>query len=144
MPAIALQAAGPVLNLPAEPILAKLTTEPRTLYAGLHASLRFDLSDRQGRPISDLSPYLGAMGHCMIISEDSGTFLHSHPEDVRGVTPEWRGGPGVTFGTLFPKAGRYRIWGQFRRGEHMIIADFNVDVKDSLVPLGIIKFFFND
>lgn len=90
---------------------------------------------KNGKPVTDLTPYLGAQGHCVIISHDGKRFLHSHPED--GVHDHAAGVgehahptmPGqVTFNTQFPEPGLYKIWGQFLHGTEMVIADFVVDV----------------
>lgn len=106
-----------------------------SLAAGDQVRLDF-LIVKDGKPVTDLVPYLGAQGHCVILSADGSEFLHSHPDDV-GAHDHTAGTaahahpktPGqVTFATQFPKAGRYKIWGQFLHGSEMIIADFVVDV----------------
>jgi hypothetical protein len=127
-----------------EPVLVELTSMPRTLYTGLHSQLIFRFSDAQGRPITNLEPYLESRGHCMIVSEDASTFLHCHPEDVMGTPADWRGGPDVAFAADFPRAGRYRVWGQFLRGGQLIVAHFTVEVKDSPIPTGLLRFLLND
>ncbi len=38
--------------------------------------------DRDGKPITDLENYLGALGHLVIISQDLKQFVHSHPMDM--------------------------------------------------------------
>lgn len=40
--------------------------------------------DRDGAPVTDLEPYLGAMGHLVIISQDMKEFVHSHPLEMTG------------------------------------------------------------
>lgn len=35
--------------------------------------------DRGGEPVTDLQPYLGELGHLVIISQDLKAFVHSHP-----------------------------------------------------------------
>ena len=72
----------------AQTICVQLVPQPRTIYAGLHTELLFRLSDAVGQPVSDLQPYLGAMGHCVAISEDTTLYLHSHPEQLH--TPDGR------------------------------------------------------
>jgi len=74
------------------------------------------------------------MGHCVILSEDTQTYLHCHPEMLRAPDPDARGGPDIAFHTVFPHAGRYKIWGQFKRGDELIVADFVIEVKDPLLP----------
>jgi hypothetical protein len=90
------------------------------LTAGRDAMLSFAIRDGSG-PITDLRPYLGARGHCVIISADRTRYLHSHPMDGDGAT--------VAFHTAFPTAGRYTIWVELRpRGEPLRVA-FTVDVS---------------
>jgi uncharacterized membrane protein len=120
-----------------------LLTQPRSLVAGVHTQLIFTL-EQDGRPVNDLEPYMGAMGHCVGISEDTQSYIHSHPEDVYPVTADSRGGPTVAFHTLFPRPGKYKIWGQFQRGEKLIVADFVVDVKRSWIPPTVLNALLNE
>ena len=77
--------------------------------------------DPQGNAITDLEPYLGAMGHFILIHEDGVTMVHSHPDErdpavgKNGVVP---------FLSRFPKPGTYRGWAQFQRAGKVITADF--------------------
>ncbi|WP_239616576.1 hypothetical protein [Cohnella mopanensis] len=92
--------------------------------AGKEFELNFKLADaKSGKPITDLEPYLGAVGHVVIISEDTERYLHVHPMDEKAV------GPDAKFMTTFPSAGIYKIWGQFQRNGKTFIAPFVVDVK---------------
>jgi hypothetical protein len=47
--------------------------------AGAEGTIRFVLSTPDGRPASDLEPYMGAMGHLNVVSADATQFVHSHP-----------------------------------------------------------------
>jgi len=138
--------AGPALNsAPAEAVQAELIPQPRTIYAGLHTELVFTLRDSEGRPVTDLVPYVGAMGHCVVISEDTGDYLHCHPEELLAPSPEDRGGPRVAFHAVFPKAGRYRLWGQFKRSDgRLVVAAFTVEAHAPLVPAGLLRFLLNE
>jgi hypothetical protein len=82
------------------------------------------------------------MGHCVIISEDTQQFLHSHPEQLFPPRPDAVGGPDVAFHTRFPHPGRYKVWGQFKRGNEVLIADYVVDVKPSPLPAAVMNFVF--
>ena len=84
---------------------------------------------RGSEPVKDLRPYLGAMGHCVIISEDTTEFLHSHPQEDPGAKPHV-----VSFHTVFPKPGKYKVWGQFDVAGEMLIADFVVAVDEQGTP----------
>jgi len=123
-------------------LTAELIPTPRKLTAATHAQLEFRL-EQNGKPITDLEPYIGAMGHCVIVSDDGQLYLHSHPEQLFPPKPDAKGGPAVAFHTRFPKPGRYKIWGQFKRGEKVIIADFVVDVAPSILPAPLMSFFFD-
>jgi hypothetical protein len=130
-------------------VQVQLVTQPRTLVAGLHAQLLFRLADADGRPIVDLQPYLGALGHCMIISQDTADFVHSHPQQLSRVVDAKGGGPEIEFSALFPKPGRYRLWAQFKRpdtgaGPQMVIAPFDVEVKQPWIPASVLRFLLNE
>jgi hypothetical protein len=130
--------------LAADPrITAELYPSPRTPMVGIHSQLLFRLS-RNGQPVTDLEPYIGAMGHCVILSEDTQTYLHSHPEQLFAPKPDARGGPEVAFHTRFPKPGRYKVWGQFKRGDQVLVADFVLDVKPSPLPQSVMNFVFGE
>lgn len=83
------------------------TSNPLT--AGKEVSLTFHLKDgKTKKPITDLQPYLGAIGHVVIMSADTEQYLHVHPADEKST------GPDAVFMTTFPKSGLYKIWGQFQ------------------------------
>jgi len=116
-----------------------MIAQPRKLVAERETQLAFRL-ERDGKPLTDLSPYIGAMGHCVIISEDTQTYLHSHPEQLAAApSPDEHGGPEVSFHTMFPKPGRYKVWGQFKRGDEIIVADFVVNVEKPILPRWLVN-----
>lgn len=91
---------------------------------GITCSLSVRLRDAaSGAALSDLEPWLGAMGHLMIFSADGATVVHSHPED-RPVM-----GGVVKFNARFPKPGRYRAFAQFSRGGLIKTLRFTIEVK---------------
>ena len=89
--------------------------------AGGEASLVFDVS-RNGRPVEDLEPYLGALGHLVALREGDIAFLHVHPEADGG------SGPRISFRATFPSEGRYRLFLQFAHGGRVRTAAFTVEV----------------
>lgn len=125
-------------------LVVRLTANPSTLRTGA-AKLTFSLKDAYtGRPVTDLSSYLGALGHCVIISQDTSEFLQSHPlepgQKIKEATnghpydhgaheAERRGGPEVAFHTSFPKPGLYKVWGQFNHRGQIVTADFVILVN---------------
>ncbi|MEK8126604.1 hypothetical protein WMW72_01635 [Paenibacillus filicis] len=86
--------------------------------------LTFRISDaKTGRGIDNLQPYLGTAGHVVILSADAEQYLHVHPVDEKAT------GPVVQFSTSFPRAGLYKIWGQFQHQGKVLTAPFTVEVK---------------
>jgi hypothetical protein len=77
--------------------------------AGKPARITFRLLDAEGRPLRDLQPYLGAMGHLVVISADGKEYVHAHPGDEQAEAGH------VGFVARFAKPGVYKGWGQFRR-----------------------------
>jgi hypothetical protein len=86
----------------------------------------FDVQDAAtGADITDLEPYLGAVGHLLLVSDDLAIAMHSHP--VAEISA--RSGPTVVFQMLFPRAGNYRMWVQFQRRGEVLTAPFTVPVR---------------
>jgi hypothetical protein len=84
-----------------------------------------------GQPVSDLEPYLGAVGHLLLVSADLETVAHSHPvAEISAAV-----GPTVVFQALFPREGMYRIWVQFQRRGKVLVAPFTVAVR-AREPMG--------
>jgi Heavy metal binding domain len=99
---------------------AELTfDQPAKVGASLAVQTRIT---RNGQPVTDLDNYLGALGHMVIISEDTKQYLHVHPQDQTDK------GPAVGFHTQFEQAGRYRVFLQFNHGDKIHTADFVVNV----------------
>jgi hypothetical protein len=96
---------------------------PPSIAAGAETTLAFTL-EKDGKPVNGLRPYLGAMGHCVVIDETATKFLHSHPQETETSGPS----NVVAFQTVFADPGKYKVWGQFDVGGQMLVADFVVDV----------------
>ncbi|MBK9126249.1 MAG: hypothetical protein IPM13_00395 [Phycisphaerales bacterium] len=56
-----------------------LDTEGK-IKTGGNAHMAFTIS-KDGKPVTTLRPYLGAMGHLVIISQDGTQFVHAHPHE---------------------------------------------------------------
>lgn len=128
---------------------------PAKIVAGKDVMLHFQIRDAAGKPLKDLQPYLGAMGHCVILSSDTNSYLHSHPMaggaketnhdmggmkmdgDMKGMdhsaAPK-SGGPDVIFHTNFPAGGMYKAWGQFKHKGKIITAPFVLAVNAATSP----------
>ena len=100
-----------------------LTMTPDPPQTNDETQLTFTLS-KNGLPLTDIEPFLGAGGHCVILSEDTMGYLHSHPLDMGGE----RFGPSITFHAKFPRSGVYKIWGQVQHEGKPLTADFTIRV----------------
>ncbi len=89
------------------------------LAAGEHSMLELSVS-RDGEPVADLEPYLGAFGHLVALREADLAYLHVHPE----VGPA---GPEIEFGTEVPSGGRYRLFLDFKHDGVVHTAAFVVE-----------------
>jgi hypothetical protein len=93
------------------------------LIAGKTVHLTFSIKEaKTNKPIKDLQPYLGALGHTVAMSADAEKYLHIHPMTTDG------NGPEVTFMTIFPEKGIYKIWGQFKHKGKVFTVPFVIKV----------------
>jgi hypothetical protein len=110
-----------------EDMTVKLVVEPSTIVAGRVVKLRYELSSN-GKPVTDLDPYLAAWGHTLVLSEDSVEYVHAHPiEYLPADVKDPKGGPIVTFDAMFPRPGKYRVWTQFSRRGTVSTTTFAVE-----------------
>ncbi|MFI7425940.1 hypothetical protein ACIBPB_03035 [Micromonospora sp. NPDC049836] len=88
---------------------------------------------RDGRPVTDLQPYLGAYGHLVALRQGDLAYLHVHPEGAPGdgQTPA---GPAVSFTTELPSIGTYRLYLDFRHDDAVHTAEFTVVAGDVPPP----------
>ncbi|SDX62027.1 hypothetical protein SAMN05660209_00876 [Geodermatophilus africanus] len=93
------------------------------LTPGGESELTFGVS-RDGRPVTDLQPYLGAYGHLVALREGDLEYLHVHPVEDEHVAPA--PGPHVGFAATAPSAGTYRLFLDFRHGDAVHTAAFTV------------------
>lgn len=101
----------------------EVTLTSDNLTAGKELALNFNIKDTQTKqPVTDLQPYLGAVGHVVILSQDAENYLHVHPADEKAK------GPDAKFMTTFPHSGVYKIWGQFQHNGKVITVPFVVKV----------------
>lgn len=95
--------------------------------AGTETGIAFTLHDAQGAPIADLQPYLGAMGHLVIVSADARDYAHAHPAEGSGSDAGAAAGR-VEFDAHFAKGGIYKGWGQFQRDGRILTVPFVIEV----------------
>ncbi|WP_371621772.1 hypothetical protein OG245_01855 [Streptomyces sp. NBC_01116] len=94
------------------------------LLPGTASDLTLTVS-RNGRPLTDLQPYLGAYGHLVALRVGDLGYLHVHPEGEPGdgVTEP---GPGITFMAAAPSGGAYRLYLDFQHDGVVRTAEFTV------------------
>ncbi|MEV7283832.1 hypothetical protein AB0O01_04555 [Streptomyces sp. NPDC093252] len=78
---------------------------------------------KDGQPVTDLQPYLGAYGHLVALRAADLAYLHVHPggEPGDGVTPA---GPEVSFHAVAGGPGPYGLFLDFRHGDVVRTAAF--------------------
>jgi hypothetical protein len=91
--------------------------------AGGEGTITFDLTDMAGQPVVDLQPYMGAMGHLVVLSSDGKQYVHAHPTEAQGGKASR-----VVFQAHFMKPGIYKGWGQFRRMDTVRVLPFVLKV----------------
>lgn len=142
----------PVENIPITPrstfetegYTATMITEPSELVEGKSTEIMVNLK-KDGKDVTDLKNYLGALGHMVVISKDASMYLHVHPmeaddksknnkdDEMKGMKMDsdkvTTSGPDVVFHTNFPKAGLYKVFAQFNPGGKLLTTNFVVNVK---------------
>ncbi|MBC9712360.1 hypothetical protein H9Y04_07220 [Streptomyces sp. TRM66268-LWL] len=88
---------------------------------------------RNGRPVTDLQPYLSAYGHLVALRVGDLGYLHVHPEGEPGdgVTPA---GPEISFMAVAPTAGTYRLFLDFQHEGVVRTAEFTVRTAEATAP----------
>jgi hypothetical protein len=90
------------------------------LVPGATSPLRLTVT-RDGAPVTDLQPYLGASGHLVALRQGDLAYLHVHPESPPDTTAS---GPEIPFRADVPSAGIYRLFLDFQVGGVVRTAEF--------------------
>ncbi|WP_237089895.1 heavy-metal-associated domain-containing protein [Nesterenkonia sp. PF2B19] len=122
------QVAGDYDPVPAEQPVTQTTVNDfdvevtGDLVAGEASELTMTIS-RDGDPVTELEPYLGAFGHLVALRDGDLGYLHVHPH---GDAPEAgeTSGPEIVFEATAPTPGRY-----------LLFLDFQVDGDVHTAPL---------
>ncbi|MFI9825787.1 hypothetical protein ACIHFC_36110 [Streptomyces sp. NPDC052013] len=88
---------------------------------------------RNGRPVTDLQPYLAAYGHLVALRVGDLGYLHVHPEGAPGdgtTAP----GPEIAFMAVAPSAGTYRLYLDFQHNGLVRTAEFTVRTAATTPP----------
>jgi hypothetical protein len=79
---------------------------------------------KDGVPVTDLEPYLGAYGHLVALRRGDLAYLHVHPETGAGGAGA---GPLVRFTAEVPSPGQYRLYLDFQHGGTVHTAEFTAE-----------------
>lgn len=98
------------------------------LTPGSDAKVRVSVS-RDGKPVTDLQPYLGAYGHLVALREGDLAYLHVHPDGTPG-DGKTKPGPDIDFYAAVPSTGSYHLYLNFRHDGVVRTARFTVKTTD--------------
>ena len=94
------------------------------LVAGERSTLELDVR-KDGRPVTDLQPYLGAYGHLVALRGGDLAYLHVHPGGEPG-DGKTEPGPAIRFGAEVPSVGSYHLYLDFKHDGVVRTAQFAV------------------
>lgn len=113
-----------------------LNRSPRLIKAGAKTTLRYVIT-KNGEPVTDLEPYLGAPMHLAIVSEDLTRFIHTHGmipgqssashEEESALPTEF--GPEIDAEVVFPAKGKYKVYSQIKHHGKVLVFDFTVNAS---------------
>ena len=113
------------------------TTSPANVNAGEETTLSYFI-EKDGKPVTDLSPYLSAAMHLAVVSNDLTEYIHAHGDvpgephshhDHMHVAPPKQFGPEIAADVVFPVKGIYTIFGQVKHRDKVLLFDFMVNVQ---------------
>ena len=112
-----------------------------TLVAGDEETLAFAVRDAAGAPTT-VEPYMGMAGHVVVTNVDGSVFVHLHPAGSISMAAWQKFSRAAATGDhathvdslagelaipfAFPKAGKYRIWVQIKRGGRVMTGAFDL------------------
>jgi hypothetical protein len=96
--------------------------------AGMEHTLTVKVS-KDGKPVTDLQPYLDTYAHLTAFRQGDMAFAHLHPEGTEHGAPSGPGGPTLTFAAQLAKPGKYRLFLQFQTGGDLHTAALTLDVR---------------
>lgn len=94
------------------------------LTPGKAGELRLTVA-KDGEPVRNLQPYLGAYGHLVALRSGDLAYLHVHPNGEPG-DGRTKPGPEVSFTATAPSAGAYRLFLDFQHEGKVRTAAFTV------------------
>jgi hypothetical protein len=103
-----------------------------TLKPGKSGKLTLSIA-KNGKPVTDLEPYLAAFGHLVVLRDGDLAYLHAHPEGTPG-DGKTKSGPEITFYVTAPSFGDYRMFLDFQHQGVVRTAAFTVHVEGPNPP----------
>lgn len=97
------------------------------LAAGADAKLTLTVT-KDGTPITDLQPYLGAYGHLVALRAGDLAYLHVHPDGTPG-DGRTEPGPEVVFYAAVPSDGSYHLYLDFKHEGVVRTAAFTLNTE---------------
>jgi hypothetical protein len=82
-------------------------------------------SEIVARAPGPIRPWMGALAHLLVVSEDLQDVVHAHAE---------RDGEKLRFPVTLPRPGRYRVWLQLDRDGKLVTARFTVRARAREAP----------
>jgi hypothetical protein len=107
---------------------ANLTFE-KPLTAGAADMGKVTITDKDGKPVTDLEPVMGAFAHVVAFYEDFATVAHVHPMGEEPKSETQRGGPDLMFHLEPEKAGFLKIYVQVKRGGKDIFISLGTTIQ---------------
>ncbi|MFH9761552.1 hypothetical protein ACH4MJ_05370 [Streptomyces anulatus] len=95
-----------------------------SLRPGAGSELKLEV-EKDGKPVTDLQPYLGAYGHLVALRAGDLAYLHVHPNGEPG-DGRTEPGPEISFTATAPSKGAYRLFLDFRHEGKVRTAAFTV------------------
>lgn len=104
----------------------QLIPSPTPVVAGQSTTLTFAIN-QDGKPVTNLEKYLGALGHTVVLREGDLEFLHTHAldENVTNQTSK------IDFAVTFPTAAKYKVFSQFQHQGKVITTNFVVTAEST-------------
>lgn len=84
---------------------------------------------KDGKPVTDLQPYLGAYGHLVALRAGDLAYLHVHPDGAPG-DGKTEAGPEIVFYAEVPSTGDYRLFLDFQHEGEVRTADFTLSAGE--------------
>jgi hypothetical protein len=123
-------APGAATTVALPPASATTTVDGYTLtvsgspMTGMEMPLKVTVA-KDGKPVTDLQPYLATYAHLSAFHAGDLAFAHLHPQ---GAAATDTGGPDLTFDATFPGSGDWRVFLQFQTGGNLHTAAITVKI----------------